>query len=352
MNNRLSNIEVLRIIAMFLIVLGHFIGFTTQSFASDCLATDSQQNISYFLCKLMNFHVPLFVLITGYFGISFKFKSFGALFIKCMIYALLIVGFWFIVLQKPFDRRVLTDSIRFFSLNDSWWFINCYLQLFLVSPLLNIFIKQLSEKSFTKVVLYLLVLNCVWGGLLRGTFNMTGFNLNEFILLYMIGRYIKLVFSKKSFYQQLTPNRLFCYFCISELFLALTGNIVKAYVNPFAIGSAVCLLMAFCKMPFQNKVINWFASSALSVYLLTDQGGIVRPLVIKTLWGFHRMIPDYGLYLLFLVGMTCVAFVMAVLIDKLLSVILINRLVSWITRYDLFVKCNEFVNHRLSKNIS
>ncbi len=86
---RSSNIELLRILSMFLVLTIHYIPYRTlpthDTLAHDTLGTlfDLELRSISFVC------VNCFILISGYFGIRWKLKSFSnLLFLRNSIYPL------------------------------------------------------------------------------------------------------------------------------------------------------------------------------------------------------------------------------------------------------------------------
>lgn len=83
---RQLNIELLRIFAMLLILLWHIKGhFMPQNPTEDMAGVSS---IMQYAGVLISFHVDLFVLITGFFGIKHPQKAFMRTLSLCVFYAL------------------------------------------------------------------------------------------------------------------------------------------------------------------------------------------------------------------------------------------------------------------------
>lgn len=68
---RSSNIELLRIIAMFMVVLGHY--YVKGGFPDDSLMTTSKL-VMQFLGSWSKIAVDIFVIISGYFLVTQKFR--------------------------------------------------------------------------------------------------------------------------------------------------------------------------------------------------------------------------------------------------------------------------------------
>ena len=102
-NNRLSNIELLRLVSMFLVMFFHVTDAISQknniaenSIDDIMLATFSSLSI---IC------VDIFILISGYFGITFKMKGVIKLFFQIFFLSLLIYGILCIIGYATFNIK-------------------------------------------------------------------------------------------------------------------------------------------------------------------------------------------------------------------------------------------------------
>ena len=71
------------------------------------------------------------------------------------------------------------------------WFPEAYLILFVVSPILNSFIKSCSEKEFGKYILYFYLLSTIGGYLLGFQDYRKGMSALSLMGLYLIGAYLR-----------------------------------------------------------------------------------------------------------------------------------------------------------------
>ena len=87
--SRESNFELLRVIAMILILFSHFAGHGYFQYVSDKLFIPLNNIFFAFLLPFGKLGVILFILITGYFLINSnaKIKSFLNLFFQTLIYS-------------------------------------------------------------------------------------------------------------------------------------------------------------------------------------------------------------------------------------------------------------------------
>jgi surface polysaccharide O-acyltransferase-like enzyme len=348
---RQSNFELLRIIAMFMILLSHFIGAGLQT-SQEISKVGRELNI--FSLNYLGIHVNLFLLITGYFGINFSWKNFSSLFVKCLFYSLVI---YLIAVFIGFKTFTLSDLLRrflFFCRRDPWWFIESYFYLFFLSPLLNICIANMNRITYTKVLALLLFFNCIIGGLFRGSINVTGFTVSQFILIYFIGGYIKRHVDFNKYPRKLVRKySLFTFFAamtISYIINHLIIELWRGYVNPFNIIGAVSIFILFSTFDFKSKVVNYVAGSALAVYLIQDESTIMRGFFQNLLLKVGDKYPVFLLYVPITVFFAIFIFMICILIDKIFGFLILNRVAKFVYKFDPIVHTSGKINKLFKEN--
>lgn len=288
MKDRQSNIELLRLICMFFIVVHHIIihalpmspAFSMEVGYNDVLISIIEGIV---LCA-----VPVFVLISGYFGIKFKVKGLLNFYIQCAFYSGLIYLIYLFISGQGINRWCIYNTLFPITNHADLWFVPCYFMLYLISPLLNKCIDYLSKREFQLALLVLVVINLYYGWYLRSTLtNVDGFNLCNFVFLYFIGRYIaKYVDILDIQKTRALGSGVFVFGSIlfgllpvinSKLSLLPDWSPIlnyRAYSHPLLLINSIALLMLFLTFRFQSKVINWFAASAFSVYLISENSYI------------------------------------------------------------------------------
>ena len=98
------------------------------------------------------------MLISGFFGIEFKFKGLYKLFVQCAFY-----GFLFYLLHLYFDKAklgwsVIDNSLFVLSTPPGWWFIRVSVCMYLLSPILNKAIENINQLQFKILLIILAVL--------------------------------------------------------------------------------------------------------------------------------------------------------------------------------------------------
>lgn len=129
-DKRLLNIELLRIVTMLLITLWHFHAWYILPYVEN-IDTITQKAVGLTM-SFLPFHVNVFILISGYFGIKSSLKGCVQIYTMCLFY----VGLDCIFnecLGNEFDFKKLIFPIS----HGGWWFINIYFCLLLIAPFIN-----------------------------------------------------------------------------------------------------------------------------------------------------------------------------------------------------------------------
>ena len=183
---RQSNIEWLRIVCMFMIVVAHSVthggyGVFPHSF-NGVFALVATQGARV--------AVDVFIFISGYFSVgkSFSACKVGYLYIQMWTYSVLITVVLMLFGFIPASARTLLKAITPFA-SSQWWFATCYLLLLLIAPALQIFIKYVEQRTFT---LTLLCLFCCWSICPQFHLGAPGFSLfGWFIFVYLLAAYLR-----------------------------------------------------------------------------------------------------------------------------------------------------------------
>lgn len=269
-----SNIELLRIVCMLFILIHHFIiiVFYPDLTVRDGII-DSYRIAGIIINGFTYVGVNCFILISGYYGIKFRLKSLFNLYCICAFYALLTTLLRYGLTGFRFDRGFLYTVFLPFS-HSKWWFITCYVVLFLLSPILNSAIQKLDHRKFVLSVVVLTVLN-VYLGFYWHVYNINGYTVAQFVYIYFIGAFLRK-------YPPLRMDRkwsMSCYISGALLWSALTIVSVKwrvphwtsfHYNNPFIIIASIGLFIFMTTIEIRSQVINTIASSVLAAYLLQD----------------------------------------------------------------------------------
>lgn len=188
---RNSNHELLRLIAMFMIVLIH----------ANMYLSHFVQGVIWTICNgvvngICNIGVSCFILISGYYGV--KPDSGKIVKMECMMitYSLLETVILYLAFPEQMVGSVLLEQlvkslIPFIS--RKYWFYSCYICLICFSGYIQKFINCLSREEFKKFLCVSVFLFSVLPTLFY--FELVpdnGKGLIQMIMIYMAGRYIRM----------------------------------------------------------------------------------------------------------------------------------------------------------------
>ena len=292
MKERQSNIELLRIICMFMIIMHHFV---VNVWYPDMLNLHTPSSVGETIVLLTHclffIGVNCFVLISGYFSIRTSLRGFLHLYGFYAFYALLIASTQYFgdtqYIQLSLSEKCFHVAVH--SLmpweNNNFWFLNAYLGLFMVAPLLNVAIANITRSNYIRIIVLLTILNVVFGNILSiDLLNTWGFCVAQFVYLYMIGGYIRKYVTIESIRAHRWSNlsayavsaALWAVFVAIQVFqFPFIGRFFKAfsYNNVFVLAAAIGFFLFMLSFDIKSKTINWLASSCLAAYLL--QGSIL-----------------------------------------------------------------------------
>lgn len=278
---RLKNMEMARIFAMSLIVLWHF-GCHGGVF--------DRYPLTGLFASLLSLGVPVFVILSGYFTIKVKAKSFIRL--STIIAVFCLINYLAVELigsdsESPYRAFVRLVMVIIAPMGKSpYWFIYCYCGLYFVSPLINGGLERMSQRQLRKTIFFLTFVNVVYCWLFRSDLNVDGYNFYNFVYLYVVGAWVY----RESISTGIKLKNLWiilgCSILINTFLAGLgmaqrrglfppTGDIslyygfAAAYNNPFSILSAACIILIFSKLKMKSGGVK-IATASFGVYLLQE----------------------------------------------------------------------------------
>lgn len=318
---RQSNIELLRIVATLMILLLHFSGWFPTFFGVDSFWTgNTAMDVTRaMLNSLTCIGVVTFVLISGYFSIKPKVRSLLNLF-TCLAFFYLgtyLLNCW-ITGDAVFQHHRVLRSLMVFSHEN--WFIQCYLFLMLLSPILNAFVEKVSEKALLVYILVFVACAFYFGCVHNSTyfyFN-RGYSVTTFIMVYLIGRYVRLYGEKRL--EQVASWKIatvwlgcMALICVWKLVYA-EYEVYVSYCSPIQLLSAVLLFLLFARMSFQSQVVNWMGTSCLAAYIFHTNAPVMGWMIQKDADLLNTN--NAGIYLVGAIVICVSVFIVAILLDK------------------------------------
>lgn len=143
-NLRCSNFELLRILCVFGIVSMHTFGAFYNS------ATGLTLVYGVFINSLFNTCVSIFMLISGYFGISFSLKKYLKLELEVLFYSILSLFIICIISNSYSLKEVAAACVPVFS--GEYWYMTTYMLLMIFSDYINKIPEKMSKKEFEKLI--------------------------------------------------------------------------------------------------------------------------------------------------------------------------------------------------------
>lgn len=280
---RNSSFELLRIIAMFMIVFHHsnVHGLKFDVVFSDCNNIDNILSYIFFKCIIVLGPIGnyIFMLISGYFlsekeeNIPYLKKTWSVMF----FYSFFITVFIF--LKNPVYR----DLIHIFPFfNEVNWYSNAYIVFLLFLPFFNILVKSLNIKTHFYLVILLFTLFAVSNIWLYSGF--VASKVYPFILCFFISTYIK--FYSPKFSTQKLRCLILSIILISLIFIWYYFIFISfkqigwkedrtlhvcTLINTLTLPISVFIFCFFLNVRhFYSNIINVISSTTFGIYLIHD----------------------------------------------------------------------------------
>lgn len=308
MKKRISNIELLRIIAMFMIVASHLACHGVQHCNDSINAYKIWQAGSTFNKIFVSFLTPggmigvaCFFMITGYFNIEKNSFSLKKVVLQGSFYGLFSVLLLVVAKIMKYNFEDIDFSVLFSTAVKSifvpitngnvWWFLTAYVYLMLLTPFLNRVAQKLNKKGYLFFILFVWLVVYSLDGTLFGLY----WSVQRGVLFYLIGGYIKINIDVKRFKAKSKEKIILTLVAVLSWvvdFAAMfvtdgkryivnnkPGNIMDTisvvFGNGFilAIPVVICsisIFVLFLSFEFENKFVNNIAKITFGVYLIHD----------------------------------------------------------------------------------
>ncbi|MBR4419204.1 MAG: acyltransferase family protein [Clostridia bacterium] len=279
-NQRIEWIVVLRALACMAVVMNHVIGCCIVSPNS----VGSLLN-KVFLYPFCLFAVPVFIMISGCLLLNpkrevslkkiisymLRIMCLGALFgffycLSSNLYTLNSKNFFDFITKLP---TVIFHSCKDLILNDGshLWYLVILIGLYVVTPVLRIFVKHADKKTSLFILLLLFVTTCVIPTIndYFDIYIFTFANVDKFIFIYLVGYYLA--------YTDLIKDK-YIYVCgiIGIVFFVIACCFgVSDQLDMFMILEAMMIFRMFSSGKLKiknNKIINCLSKYSLGIYLI------------------------------------------------------------------------------------
>lgn len=317
MSIRESNFELLRLLSQFYIVLYHiFLMF---------IFPQSGDAIFKALQIPLHVGVVVFVLISGFFSIHATSKGFIKLIGFFLIYSLPEIIYNFLNAE---DTLHSLKALLFFS-NSHFWFVKTYAYLYLISPMLNQFWNESTNKKRIYMIIALGFISMYIATVLGDNSVLDGKNLVNFMFLYFVGRMINQY--KYKWEQVSLKMYIFIYLSFNVLIIigyvlfqnsilnTIIWHLCFPYSSFFLLLNSMLLFLIFGKFKFQSKIVNKFAASSLAIYLIHAN----RPYFIGAIGYIANLILQNSsnclVVMVMCILLTMLTLIVAIIIDNIFS---------------------------------
>ena len=271
-----SNMELLRVIAMLLIMVIHASNRALPMPNAEDIVSNPSSTLLQFIARGFSIMgVDVFVMLSGWYGIRPRLSRLAELLFQILFFGVVCLSAYVLVnRQLPFSlgETILT----LFILDDtSYWFIKCYLGLYLFAPVLNTFVEHATKRQFALTLCGLFAFQFVFGWVFEATaWIRAGYSLPFFMCLYLLARFMRKHHPKFTRLPRFVDLSVYvgmaAILSVGVFFLRRylgLGGVLYFYNSPFVILAAVGLLLFFSKLSFRSQVVNWLGVSTLSIYL-------------------------------------------------------------------------------------
>ncbi len=282
--SRSSNLELYRIITMFLIVAHHYV---VNSGMLDLTYIDPTSPRTLFLLIFGAFGktgINCFMMITGYFMCKSEItlKKFLKLLLEVELYKIIIwVIFAIAGYQSVSLKGLLTLLIPFKTISNG--FTSCYLFFFLFIPFLNILVRNMNEKQHVKLLILSVFMYVIVGSV--PGFGIVMNYVTWFSVIYFIASYIRMydkkIFNNTLFWGVSTLVILFVSVLSVVVLSAVVGRGFHFFLSDsnkiLAVALAISSFLFFKNLKMKNsRFINTVAASAFGVLMIHANSNAMR----------------------------------------------------------------------------
>ena len=272
-DKRNYGIDLLRIVAMFFIIMLHCYG---QGGVLYTVTVDSSQyKLAWFIEIFAYCAVDIFALISGYVcyreeNQKIKFSRYINLWLQVVFYG--------IVLGLIFNAF---DSKLFFPVaNNLYWYFTAYTGLFFLMPIINNAIKNSNNELLKKTFIMIFIFFSIFSIFFNVFVLEKGYSFIWILLLYIMGAIIKKCDIGRNMKEWKAAVGILILVIVTYLYKmygytndTITKDILVSYISPTILLSAVLYVIWFSKMKFNNimkKIIKFAAGSAFSIYIINN----------------------------------------------------------------------------------
>ncbi|MCO6542558.1 MAG: acyltransferase [Lactobacillus sp.] len=348
-SQRDSKFELLRIIAIFLVVYDHTSQFTNWDFWTMPWYKQGLIQLPVIGGKL---GVNLFFLITGYFLIcrqNFRIKAVIKIWLTTIFYSWAILALAFLFKWPNLTKKTVLANIFPISFN-GYWFITVYLVLMLIYPVLNKMILALSQRQYIWLLTVGFICLFIWSAVFNNeAAGMTaGSTIILGVYLYFVGSYLRLYQHQ---FRIISNNKLINGIILIVTILLMIGSILlidwsRQFTNAFyytqlvdgnspleLIAAMALFLIVMNSRSFYSSCINRLASTCMAVYIV-NASLLTKDVFYSSFINLKSYQQTPGIYLI-IMGAAVVITLGLMLLDLLRQLLLTpleKRVVAYLSR--------------------
>lgn len=316
---RQSNLELLRIMAMLMILIIH------ADYGSLSIPTQADFNQNFvssatrvFFESFGVFGVNIFVAISGWFLIKSSVKRVSKFLFQCLFFS---IGIYVVCLAYGFVNFSI-EGLEIAVLLRSYWFVLSFLALLILSPIINSFLEISTEKQIRCFLIAFYLFQTIYTKDNAATFINQGYSTFSFIGIYVLSNYARKYISSKLTQANVAILVGICVVLNFGLGLfgplsgiAMFTSFMMNYCNPLIVIGSVAAVMLFSKINITtNRFINFVSASAFTVYLLHSNSNVFGSFCgnIKEIYMHYSGVSCLCAIFAFIIGI----YLIAIIIDQ------------------------------------
>ena len=284
-------IDLLRVVSMFFVVVLHVISFPQLNgyYQANSLGYD----ITWFLYAFAVCAVNVYAMISGYVLLNSKFKLKRLLGLWLEVFFFNVISYVLLVITRGTFNGIIDfikgmiDTLPLYG--EAIWYFKAYFLLYLLFPIMNIAIKNMTKAHFVLLFFVIGIVFCIISNYGGYNWHLSGgYSTIWLIVMYFIGAYFK-----KFGLPKITVAKALLFYCIMSLviFIGLIVNnfligrfsgstaffdIIRydtyAYTSIFVVLQSVFLFIAFAKTDIKNsalkKAVSFLAPLTFGIYVV------------------------------------------------------------------------------------
>jgi len=132
--------------------------------------------------------VNVFVFISGWFSIKPSVKGFGNFIFQCGYF---FIGIYIVMILIGRSSLSLKGIAECLCLTSANWFIKAYIGLYIIAPVLNLFVEKTGKKQLGSTLILFYVFQTIYGFIGNTSFIAHGYSTFSFIGIYLLAQYLK-----------------------------------------------------------------------------------------------------------------------------------------------------------------